>query len=187
MRFKLFLSAYIFLLFQSLAFSQEQEKSVSKYDPNELFNPLFYKQYGNHIRTGNGEPGQGYWQNRADYSIKAELNDKTNQVNGSVTMTYTNNSPHTLGFLWFQLEQNLFNSKSRGFAKLPVGGRSRYGNSANPFEGGYTIKAVKLISSAGGKTTETELPADIVETRMRLDLPKSLKPAGDKVVIKIDY
>ena len=187
MRFKLLLLASILLVFQSFSIGQEQEKPVSKYDPNELFNPLFYKQYGNHIRTGNGEPGQGYWQNRADYSIKAELNDKTNQVSGSVTMTYTNNSPHTLGFLWFSLEQNLFNSKSRGFAKLPVGGRSRYGNSANPFEGGYTIKSVKLISSAGGKTTETELAADIVETRMRLDLPKSLKPAGDKVVIKIDY
>lgn len=187
MRFKLLLLASFLFAFQSFSIGQEQEKPVSKYDPNELFNPLFYKQYGNHIRTGNGEPGQGYWQNRADYSIKAELNDKTNQVSGSVTMTYTNNSPHTLGFLWFSLEQNLFNSKSRGFAKLPVGGRSRYGNSANPFEGGYTIKSVKLISSVGGKSTETELAADIVETRMRLDLPKSLKPAGDKVVIKIDY
>lgn len=187
MRFKLFLAASFLLVFHAISIGQEQEKPVSKYDPNELFNPLFYKQYGNHIRTGNGEPGQGYWQNRADYSIKAELNDKTNQVSGSVTMTYTNNSPHTLGFLWFSLEQNLFNSKSRGFAKLPVGGRSRYGNSANPFEGGYSIKSVKLISSTGGKTTETELPVDIVETRMRLDLPKSLKPAGDKVVIKIDY
>ena len=175
MKLKLLIFALSLFCVSSVSWAQEQDKPVSKYDPNELFNPLFYKQYGNHIRTGNGEPGQGYWQNRADYSIKAELNDKTNQVSGSVTMTYTNNSPHTLGFLWFQLEQNLFNPSSRGFAKLPVGGRSRYGNSANPFMGGYTIKSVKLISTAAGKTTETEVVPDIVETRMRLDLPKSLK------------
>jgi len=76
-----------------------QDQAVSKYDPNELFNPLFYKEHGNNIRTGNGEPGKGYWQNRADYSINAILNDETNQVKGTVTLSYTNNSPHQLGFL----------------------------------------------------------------------------------------
>ncbi|MEY4336958.1 MAG: hypothetical protein RLZZ45_1877, partial [Bacteroidota bacterium] len=109
-----------------------QDQPVSKYDPNELFNPLFYKEHGNNIRTGNGEPGKGYWQNRADYSINAILNDETNQVKGTVTLSYTNNSPHQLGFLWLQLDQNLFNPSSRGFAKLPPTGRSRYGNAANP-------------------------------------------------------
>lgn len=187
MKLKLLIFSFVLICFESFSWAQEQGKTVSKYDPNELFNPLFYKQYGNHIRTGNGEPGQGYWQNRADYNIKAELNDKTNQVSGSVTLTYTNNSPHTLGFLWFQLEQNLFNPSSRGFAKLPVGGRSRYGNAATPFMGGYNIKSVKIITTSAGKTTESEVVPDIVETRMRLDLPKSLKPAGDKVVVKVDY
>ena len=76
MKLKSFIFALTFFCSSSFSWAQEQEKTISKYDPNELFNPLFYKQYGNHIRTGNGEPGQGYWQNRADYSIKAELNDK---------------------------------------------------------------------------------------------------------------
>ncbi|MFM1964154.1 MAG: hypothetical protein RLZZ172_2999, partial [Bacteroidota bacterium] len=179
MRFNCKLSAFAFLFLIQISFAQDQQGS--KYDPNVLFNPVFYSSYGNNIRTGNGEPGNGYWQNRADYQIKAELNDSLNRVSGSVTMTYTNNSPHNLAFLWFQLEQNLFNPESRGFAKLPPAGRSRYGNAANPFEGGYTISSVKLITSTSGKTAETVLIPEITDTRMRVELPKALKPAGDKV------
>lgn len=185
MRFNCKLSAFAFLFLIKISFAQDQQ--VSKYDPNVLFNPLFYSSYGNSIRTGNGEPGNGYWQNRADYQIKAELNDSLNTVSGSVTMTYTNNSPHNLAFLWFQLEQNLFNPESRGFAKLPPAGRSRYGNAANPFEGGYTISSVKVITTTSGKTAETVLIPEITDTRMRVELPKALKPAGDKVTIKVDF
>ena len=179
----------VLVIMCSFGFSiaQEQEKPVSKYDANELFNPLFYKQYGSLTRSGNGEPGKAYWQNKADYKISTELNDQNNQITGSVTLTYANNSPHNLGFLWFQLDQNLFNPNSRGFAKLPVAGRSRYGNAATPFEGGYTIKSVKIISSVGGKTTETTVEPEITDTRMRVDLPKLLKAGGDKVMVKVDY
>ncbi|MEY2835105.1 MAG: hypothetical protein RLZZ557_767 [Bacteroidota bacterium] len=178
----------LFLCFSLLLqFAQGQDQQVSKYDPNALFNPLFYASYGNHIRTGNGEPGSGYWQNRADYQIKAELNDSLSTVSGSVTMTYTNNSPHNLSFLWFQLDQNLFNPESRGFAKLPPAGRSRYGNAANPFVGGYQVASVKIISLVGGKTQETTVAPEITDTRMRIDLPKILKAAGDKVTVKVEY
>ncbi|MEO0000578.1 MAG: hypothetical protein RL766_624 [Bacteroidota bacterium] len=185
MRFNCKLSTFAFLFLMQTSFAQDQQ--ISKYDPNALFNPLFYSSYGNNIRTGNGEPGNGYWQNRADYQIKAELNDSLNSISGSVTMTYTNNSPHNLTFLWFQLEQNLFNPESRGFAKLPPAGRSRYGNAANPFLGGYTISSVKLLSTVSGKTGETVLLPEITDTRMRIELPKALKAAGDKVTIKVDF
>ena len=185
MRFNCKLSTFAFLFLMQTSFAQDQQ--ISKYDPNALFNPLFYSSYGNNIRTGNGEPGNGYWQNRADYQIKAELNDSLNSISGSVTMTYTNNSPHNLTFLWFQLEQNLFNPESRGFAKLPPAGRSRYGNAANPFLGGYTISSVKLLSTVSGKTGETVLLPEITDTRMRIELPKVLKAAGDKVTIKVDF
>ena len=184
---KISIAVVVFMCSLAFSFAQVQEKPVSKYDANELFNPLFYKQYGSQTRSGNGEPGKAYWQNKADYKISAELNDQNNQVTGSVTLTYSNNSPHTLGFLWFQLDQNLFNPSSRGFAKLPVTGRSRYGNAATPFEGGYEIKSVKIISTAGGKTTETVVDPEITDTRMRVDLPKLLKAGGDKVVVKVDY
>jgi hypothetical protein len=179
--------ATVFMLFAGFSFAQEQKTVSSKYDPNELFNPIFYKDYGSNLRTGNGEPGVGYWQNKADYAIQATINDVNSQITGSVTLTYTNNSPHQLGFLWFQLEQNLFNPASRGFAKLPATGNSRYGNVKTPFMGGYTISSVKILNTVGGKTTETTVEPDITDTRMRIDLPKMLKSGGDKIMIKVDY
>ena len=165
----------------------QESKTVSKYDPNELFNPLFYKEYGNQIRTGNGEPGSAYWQNRADYNLQATLNEEADEINATSTLTYTNNSPHQLEFLWFQLEQNLFNTTSRGFAKLPVNGNSRYGDSKSSFEGGYSISSVKIVNVSAGKSTEVSIDPYITDTRMRIDLPKSLKSGGDKVVVKISF
>lgn len=182
----LMVSALVSML-STFSFAQDPKAEATKYDPNELFNPMFYKSYGNNIRTGNGEPGLGYWQNKADYAINATINEENNQISGSVTLTYTNNSPHNLGFLWFQLEQNLFNPSSRGFAKLPATGNSRYGNVKTPFMGGYTISSVKILSTQSGKIIETIVQPDITDTRMRLDLPKLLKSGGDKVVVKVDY
>ena len=67
------------------------------------------------IRTGSGEPGPGYWQQRADYVIRATLDTVARSVRGEARITYTNNSPDTLRYVWLQLDQNLFNSESRGF------------------------------------------------------------------------
>jgi hypothetical protein len=108
-------------------------------------------------------------------------------VTGSVTLTYKNNSPHNLPYLWFQLDQNLFNPKSRGFAKVSPTARSRYGDSKNPFEGGYTISSVKIITVSGGKTTETPVDPIITDTRMQVRLSKTLQAKGDVVKVKIDY
>ncbi len=169
----------------SLNAQEQQQRSV--YDPNALFHPLFYKDYGSPYRAGNGEPGTAYWQNRADYVIRTTLDDKSNTISGSVTMTYTNNSPHHLNFLWLQLDQNLFRTDSRGYAKLPVNGRSRYGNASSAFEGGYRITSVKILTAVGVKTNEVTINPDITDTRMKIDLPKTLKSGGDRVVVKIDY
>ena len=176
----------VLLLFLSIQ-SMAQENVPTKYDPNELFNPLFYKEYGSTLRTGNGEPGVAYWQNKADYSIKAELNDQTNEVKGSVVLTYTNNSPHQHNFLWFQLDQNLFNPSSRGYSKLPVNGRSRYTGVSSEINGGYKISAVKILSNVNGKVNEVDVQPEITDTRMRVDLPKTLKAGGDKVMVKVEF
>ena len=181
------LIAFLFFFLLNTNFSQEKIVVKSVYDPHALFNPIFYSQYGNNIRTGSGEPGKEYWQNRADYVIIAELNDQTNKVNASVTMTYTNNSPTQLNFLWFQLDQNLFNPTSRGYAKLPANGRSRYGNVENSFVGGYTIKTISVLNDIDSNTDEIILIPDIFDTRMRIDLPKVLNAGGDRVIVKIDY
>ena len=186
MKSKILLSIFTLCLFISSVNAQDL-KNISKYDPNELFNPIFYKEYGNQLRTGNGEPGSAYWQNRADYNLQATLNEEADEINATTTLTYTNNSPHQLDFLWFQLDQNLYNSTSRGFAKLPVNGNSRYGDSKSSFEGGFIISSVKILTISSGKNTEISIEPYITDTRMRIDLPKILKAGGDKIVVKISY
>jgi hypothetical protein len=163
----------------------ETEKST--YDPHDLFGPLFYKQYGTEYRSGNGEPGPAYWQNRVDYQINATFDDSKSAVNGTVVMTYKNNSPHTLPYLWLQLDQNLFNSKSRGFAKMPATGRSRYGDSKSPFEGGFHIRSVTISTTENGKSVEYAADTTITDTRMQIRLKKPMQAKGDVVKVKIDY
>ena len=173
----------LFLLFvASLSVqAQDETKIDSKYDPHALFAPNFYTTGGTISRAATGEPNIGYWQNKADYQINTTLNDATNQITGSVIITYKNNSPHALPFLWLQLDQNLFNKDSRGQARMPVNQRSRYGDSKSDFNGGYKISAVKLV------TENADANYLITDTRMQIRLPKSVKPGGDVVKIKIDY
>ena len=163
-----------------LAHSQDNTTD-SKYDPHALFSPLFYPTGGTISRAATGEPNVGYWQNKADYQVSVSLNDITNEIKGSVTITYKNNSPHALQFIWLQLDQNLFDKDSRGQARMPVGSRSRYGDANSAFNGGYKISAVK--------TGTESIPADYIisDTRMQIRLPKAVRPGGDIIKIKIDY
>src|SRR5882724_12291641 len=80
----------------------------SRFDRLQLPSP-------NAVRSGSGAPGPGYWQQRADYVIRATLDTAARSVQGEERITYANNSPDTLRYVWLQLEQNLFNSQSRGF------------------------------------------------------------------------
>ena len=69
----------------------------------------------NTIRTGAGTPGPDYWQQRVDYVIRASLDTLAQRVTGEERISYINHSPDTLHYLWLQLDQNLFNSTSRGY------------------------------------------------------------------------
>jgi hypothetical protein len=176
------INSLFFLIISTVSVqAQEETKIESKYDPHALFAPNFYASGGTISRAATGEPNVGYWQNKADYQINAALNDVSNQITGSVIITYKNNSPHPLPFLWLQLDQNLFNKESRGQARMPLGTRSRYGDSNSDFNGGYKISAVKLVNE------NTNADYVITDTRMQIRLPKSMKPGGDMVKIKIDY
>ncbi len=156
----------------------------SKYDQHALFGPLFYPNAGNEFRAASGEPGHAYWQNRADYKITASLNEEKNEITGSVVISYKNNSPQELPFIWLQLDQNLYDLQSRGQAKMPATGRSRYGDAKSTFSGGYKITAVQLVSA--GKPTEN-IPYVINDTRMQLRLAKALSARTGAVSVKIDY
>lgn len=164
----------------------QAEVSVSNYNYNDAFGPLFYTKNGTEYRSAGGQPGPKYWQNRADYKLSVRLNDQTNEISGTELITYTNNSPDKLAFIWMQLDQNLFKSDSRGSAIIPPTG-SRNGARGQKFDGGYTIKSVKLISVEKGKTIESATEFLIDDTRMQISLPSALSAGGGQLKLKIEY
>ena len=146
-------------------------------------------------RTASGAPGHAYWQQRADYKIRARLDEAKHAIIGSETVTYHNNSPDTLHYLWLQLDQNLFKPNSNGRTSATVVSREAWAR-ATPetgvkfdamrtmlesrlFDGGFNITAVK---DAGG----APLHYVINGTMMRIDLPQPLKP-GAKLSFGVDW
>lgn len=177
---KIISTGFAVLMFCAAVISQP---ATTKYDPQALFAPQVYPVGANEYRTSSGEPGPNYWQNRADYAINAKLNEASNQISASVTITYRNNSPQKLSYIWLILEQNLFNPASRGFAKMPAEGNSRYGDSKNPFNGGFKFNSVKIASK---NSPESNADTVITDTRMMVRLPKALEPNEDVKII-MDY
>ena len=153
------------------------------YDQHETFNPYFYNQVkGTEYRSANGAPGPKYWQNHPDYKIVARLDTVTNMLTGTVTITYKNNSPDVLGFLWLQVDQNLFKADSRSneTTHTPTGQRF---SSRPDFVGGYNIKSITVQKS--GKSEPVEWVFS--DTRMRVNLPRPVKGGGDSVKLVISY
>jgi len=163
-----------------------QEEEPSNYNYNDAFGHDFYSKNGTATRSASGKPGHAYWQNSADYSIDVNLNETTKEISGSEIITYTNNSPDTLEFLWMQLDQNLFKKDSRGNAIIPVRG-SRNGAKGQDFDGGYGINTIKLLYKNGRRSIEVEASYSIIDTRMKINLPKALEANGGSVGIKIDF
>ncbi len=163
-------------LISMASFSQ----SAVNFDQHEAFAPMFYPAYGDEVRTAAGTPGPKYWQNEASYNIQATLDDANQQISGTVQISYKNNSPEPLPFLWLQLDQNIYKTDSRGEATTPVEG----GRYANPgFEGGYKIQSV----SVKYRGREESIHYNINDTRLQIFLPESLKAHGDSLVISIVY
>ena len=164
---------YLVCFLPFILFAQKE----NGYDPHKAFDPSFDNNTGTYYRSASGQPGPGYWQNRADYKINATLDDKNNLVSGNDEITYTNNSPDNLNYVWLQLDQNQFKDSSR--SALTSGPNF----SKRKFEGGDNIKSVKIVLN--GKT----LPANyiITDTRMQIRLPGALKAKGGKLKIVIEY
>jgi len=148
----------------------------------------------NTYRTASGAPGHEYWQQKVDYEIEVALEEERHWITGSERITYHNNSPDTLPYLWLQLDQNNFapdsarrlTSSMRRMRRNPVimNGeisipqlRSLVGQ--DEFEGGHRITAV--TDDAGAP-----LPHIINGTMMRVDLPAPVEP-GESTVIRIDW
>lgn len=128
------------------------------------------------VRIASGAPGPAYWQQQVDYEIRAELDEAKQRITGAEQIRYTNNSPHTLPYLWMQLDQNRFRKDSEanriettsGFDEFPYRALANL-LAREEFEGGYDIQGVV---GADGKT----IPHAIIGTMMRLDLPEPLRP-----------
>lgn len=174
---KLLYSLTAALLFTGIqpAFAQ----SENAYSYTDAFGPGFYSQNGTPYRSASGKPGPAYWQNRADYTLQARLDEEKDRIIGSVRIDYTNNSPEDLTFVWLQLDQNLFRSTSIGQSTIPLAS-SRYGDSDSAFEGGYQLSNLR-INNADAKQSY------ISDTRMRIDLAEALPAQGGKISISLDF
>ncbi|WP_442590136.1 M1 family metallopeptidase [Pedobacter sp. AW31-3R] len=183
MNYSVFRKTLLLAVFFALSIDTyaQQPSAVSKYDPHAAFSPLFYTQNGNEYRSASGAPGPKYWQNRADYNITATLDDKKNTVSGTVTITYKNNSPDQLPFLWLQLDQNLFEKDSRGNGLIKAG--SRYGARGEKVDGGYTITDFSVAQ----KALPVKFTSITEDTRMQIRLDKPMAANGDLLTIKMNF
>lgn len=141
----------------------------------------------NYYRTGSGAPGQGYWQNRADYNISAYLDEDRRNLRGSETITYYNNSPDDLDYLWLQLDENEHSSiKNAGYDASTYIQKSISLKDLQLTElpvknNGYGVNLEKVTDAAG-----KPLPYVVNKTMMRIDLPQVLKK-GEQFTFKIDW
>jgi hypothetical protein len=146
----------------------------------ELFNEFTYRQ-GSSYRSASGRPGPAYWQNGADYVLEVALDEDEHTLSGTVAITYTNNSPEDLDFVWLHLEQNRFKNDSRGTLTTPIQG-NRY---AGDVEGGYSISNVKSqLTKRGSATSNRYLISD---TRMQVFLQEPIPAKGGQAVISMDF
>ncbi|MEO6136200.1 MAG: M1 family metallopeptidase [Ginsengibacter sp.] len=176
-KFSLFLLQFICVC---IAFAQTKVEN-SNYNPHDFFVENFAPPAGNLFRSAKGTPGPAYWQNRSSYLIHATLSEKDTSITGDVIITYVNNSPDKLEYLWLQLDQNIFKSSSRGVATNTYPGD--YFGVLDKENGGYQLKDVSVTYH--GKNYKTQ-PV-ISDTRMQIRLNTALHSKGDSVSIKISY
>lgn len=142
----------------------------------------------NVYRTASGAPGPQYWQQRADHKIKVQLDETRRRISGSQTVTYTNNSPNPLRYIWLQLDQNRFADGSlnrMSETAADAAGRMTWKERETPDVLTYATLAahqsykdvehgfeIEKVADGRGR----DLPYTVVDTMMRIDLPQALKP-----------
>ena len=169
------------MLFAAVLVAQEQAQEASKegHTNQSKFRQL-YEEFStpNNYRSASGAPGPDYYQQQADYKMEVTLDDKNAKIYGEETITYTNNSPDQLEFLWLQLDQNVRSKTSksplRDGSGVPLASpTSSFVSSymTESFDGGFNIEYVK---DTNGKA----LSYTINQTMMRVDLPTALAAKG---------
>ncbi len=180
----------IVILFCSVATMAQPPQSNPGSNHGNRFEQLGYLlQSPNEYRTASGAPGPKYWQQRADYDMNVELDEANLRLTGSETVTYYNNSPDVLTYLWLQLDgnihdpasDNLRNSRSRMEGQMGHSQLQRLEMWRNAEAQGLGVKITKLTDATGNALKYT-----INKTMMRIDLPAGLKP-GQKFIFKLDW
>ena len=182
----------LFFFTSLLIFSQDNSGSKDTQSIHGHYNLDKFKQLRdelatpNMFRTASGAPGPSYYQQQVDYQINAVLDDKNTRLSGEETITYHNNSPDALSYLWVQLDQNI--RKPGSMAERTQGDGPGVGYQpqkfvesfmGKAFQGGFHIEKVSL-------TDGSALPYTINETMMRVDLPEAL-PAGKSIQFNIKW
>ena len=164
----------IYFLIFLLNFLLAQDTGMNENDFRQLKQELATP---NVYRTASGAPGHEYYQQKADYQISIILDDEKQTLKGEETITYKNNSPDVLTYLWVQLDQNMRakDSETNAIATNSINnGRMEVKDLKklhNDFDGGFKLDYIKDASGA-------DLPYVVNKTMMRVDLPKALKPGG---------
>ena len=198
---KVWIGAVLSVCFSLSAFAQgiEQTKGefVDKFRQLDEVLPT-----PNVYRNAAGEPGHEYWQQEADYVIKVTLDEDARRISATETITYKNNSPDTLRYIWLQLDQNIFKEDSMAEMANDFGGVGRRG----PFtyapgdpelgpqmdlgelrrqqafaDNSYGYDITRVADGRGRDLAHT-----IVGTLMRIDLPQPLAP-GRSTVFRVDW
>ena len=176
-----------FILCSSVFFAQNIQNNPTSNHGNKFEQLGTILPTPNFYRTGSGAPGQGYWQNRADYDITAYLDEDKRNLKGSETITYYNNSPDDLEYLWLQLDENEQSSvKNAGydessFIPKKINSDDLKVTDLPAKNNGYGVNLEK-VTDASGKA----LSYVVNKTMMRIDLPTVLKK-GEKFTFKINW
>ena len=194
------LTIVITLLFSSSALSQVVKQTKGEFE--DKFRQLDeVLPTPNDYRNAAGEPGKEYWQQQVDYQIDVSLDEAKRRLAGTETVTYHNNSPYTLKYLWLQLEQNRFKPDSRAEMSVDFGGIGRRGPGMRAAEGdkpaGLSLGALRRLQFYEDNTLGYEL-TNIVDqngnplahsysgAQLRLDLPTPLTP-GQNFQFRLQY
>ncbi len=185
----------IILLIFSILFlntiKAQETKTETKRESGHFNENKFRQMYDlmatpNMYRSASGAPGPAYYQQRADYKMNVELDDKNQKLYGVETITYYNNAPESLEFLWMQLDQNIESTNSKtplvenqNISKTEMASSFAKKYMETSKDGGYVIDYVK---DAKGKA----MNYTINQTMMRIDLDKPLKK-GEKITFSIKW
>jgi hypothetical protein len=181
--------SFLFIIagFSSVAIAQNIQNNPGSNHGNKFEQLGTIMPTPNEYRTASGSPGPKYWQQRCDYDIKCELDEKNLKLNGSETVTYFNNSPNTLTYLWLQLDENQQSSVNNANYQSSNGMNRQLSPQQiermdeTKSDNGYGDNILKFTDAA-----DKALKYTINKTMMRVELPVPLK-AGQRFVFKIDW